>query len=86
MLDSLSRRPTCTDPSVSILARREGVTVFLTTHNLAEAEELCSRVAVIRNGKLLAVGHPDELRAQRGGRRTEIVGRVEEILGVTSVP
>src|SRR5438067_12940953 len=36
------------------LARAEGLTVFLTTHNLAEAEHLCARVAVIRDGKLLA--------------------------------
>ncbi len=57
------------------LASREGVTVFLTTHNMAEAESLCGRVAVIRQGKLVAVGHPDELRAQAGGPRVEVVGR-----------
>lgn len=47
---------------LSALVTREGTTVFLTTHNLNESEKLCSRVAVIRNGKLLAVGHPAELR------------------------
>jgi len=57
------------------LAAREGVTVFLTTHNLAEAEKLCSQVAVIRQGKLLAVGHPDELRKMNGGPHVEIIGR-----------
>jgi ABC-2 type transport system ATP-binding protein len=57
------------------LASREGVTVFLTTHNMAEAERLCSQVAVIREGKLVAVGHPDQLRARAGGPRVEIVGR-----------
>jgi len=57
------------------LAAREGVTVFLTTHNMAEAERLCGQVAVIREGKLVAVGHPDELRARAGGPRVEIVGR-----------
>ncbi|MFP5354230.1 MAG: ABC transporter ATP-binding protein, partial [Gemmatimonadota bacterium] len=35
------------------LAGQEGVTIFLTTHNLAEAERLCSLVGVIRRGKLL---------------------------------
>jgi ABC-2 type transport system ATP-binding protein len=50
------------------LVAREGVTVFLTTHNLAEAERLCSRVAVIRQGRLVAVGPPDELSAQKGTR------------------
>ena len=57
------------------LAAREGVTVFLTTHNMAEAENLCRRVAVIREGSLVAVGHPDELRARVGGPRLEIFGR-----------
>ncbi len=56
------------------LAVREGVTVFLTTHNLAEAERLCARVAVIREGKLLAVGPPDELGARKG-TRVEVRGR-----------
>lgn len=43
------------------LASRERVTVFLTTHNLAEAERLCDRVAVIREGRLLSVGSPEEI-------------------------
>ncbi len=57
------------------LARRQGVTVFLTTHNLSEAERLCSMVAVIRHGKLMAMGSPDELRQRQGQNRMEIVGR-----------
>lgn len=56
------------------LVSREGATVFLTTHNLAEAERLCSLVAVLRSGELLAVGHPDQLRA-RSSPRAEIAGR-----------
>ena len=56
------------------LATNEGVTLFLTTHNLAEAERLCAQVAVVRAGKLLAVGSPAELSAQRGGSRVEIMG------------
>ena len=56
------------------LVQREGVTVFLTTHNLAEAERLCGRVAVIKQGRLRAVGHPDELKA-RSSTRAEISGR-----------
>jgi ABC-2 type transport system ATP-binding protein len=56
------------------LVSREGATVFLTTHNLQEAERLCEQVAVIRQGRLLAVGHPDELRA-RGSARAVISGR-----------
>jgi ABC-2 type transport system ATP-binding protein len=56
------------------LAARDGVTVFLTTHNMLEAERLCDQVAVIRRGKLVAVGHPDELRARSGGTQVEVIG------------
>jgi ABC-2 type transport system ATP-binding protein len=68
---------------LAALAAREGVTVFLTTHNMSEAEKLCSRVAVIRDGSLVAIGHPDELRSRAGGPRVEIIGRgfSEEALG-----
>jgi len=59
---------------LAALVEREGATVFLTTHNMAEAETLCSKVAVIRKGRLVAVGHPDELRARAGGPRVEIWG------------
>lgn len=56
------------------LVRQQGVTVFLTTHNLGEAEKLCDRVAVIRQGKSLGSGSPDELRLQQGQNRLEVVG------------
>ncbi len=64
------------------LVKREGATVFLNTHNLTEAEKLCAQVGVIRKGKLLAVGNPDELRLKRGGPQAEIVGTgfTEELL------
>jgi ABC-2 type transport system ATP-binding protein len=60
---------------LAALAAREGVTVFMSTHNMAEAEKLCSQVAVIRDGTLVALGHPNELRARAGSPRVEIVGR-----------
>ncbi len=59
---------------LAALAAREGVTVFLTTHNLPEAERLCSLVGVIRQGKLLALGAPDQLRTQTGAPRVEVIG------------
>jgi ABC-2 type transport system ATP-binding protein len=43
--------------------RERGVTVFLTTHRLEEAERLCDRVAIL-NTRLLAVGPPEQLRTQ----------------------
>jgi ABC-2 type transport system ATP-binding protein len=60
---------------LAVLAARDGVIVFLTTHNMTEAEKLCHRVAVIREGELVALGHPDELRARAKGPRVEVVGR-----------
>jgi len=44
------------------LASEEGVTVFLTTHNLAEAERLCARIGIINKGRVVALGTPAELR------------------------
>ena len=60
---------------LSALASREGVTIFLNTHNLSDAEKLCQRVGVINKGKLLAVGTLDELRAQNEAPRLEITGK-----------
>ena len=56
------------------LARQEGVTIFLTTHNLDEAEKLCDLVGVIRDGKAITIGHPDELRANSFTPSVTIVG------------
>jgi ABC-2 type transport system ATP-binding protein len=60
---------------LAALASRQGATIFLTTHNLVEAEKLCSLVAVVREGKMLAVGSPAALRSRGGGQRSEIHGR-----------
>ena len=49
---------------VENLARREGCTVFLCTHNLVEAQRLCDRVAVMEHGQLVALGTPSELTRQ----------------------
>lgn len=49
---------------VENLARREGCTVFLCTHNLVEAQKLCDRVAVMEHGHLVALGTPLELTRQ----------------------
>ncbi len=51
---------------VSRLTRQEGVTVFLTTQYLEEADELADRVGIIEQGKLVAEGTPAELKAEIG--------------------
>ncbi|MEP7037247.1 MAG: ABC transporter ATP-binding protein [Acidobacteriota bacterium] len=49
----------------------EGVSILLTSHNLAEIEELCSRVAIIAKGEIRAVDTPENLR--RSHRQTQNV-------------
>jgi ABC-2 type transport system ATP-binding protein len=51
---------------VGRLARDEGVTVFLTTQYLEEADVLADRVGIIDHGKIVAEGSPSELKAQIG--------------------
>lgn len=46
------------------LACKEGVTVFLCTHQLRYAQEICTRYGLIEQGSLLALGTLDELRSQ----------------------
>jgi len=48
--------------------KKEGKTIFLTTHIMQEAEELCDRVAIIDDGKIVAIGTPGELKATLKGR------------------
>jgi lipooligosaccharide transport system ATP-binding protein len=74
--------------------RATGVTVLLTTHYMEEAAQLCDRVIVIDNGRVLLEGTPDELVRQEVGRSVievwnygpelaaalrEIHGRLEEV-------
>ncbi len=46
--------------------RRDGLTVFMSTHTLAIAEELCDRIGIIQRGKLLAEGTVNELKELAG--------------------
>ncbi len=45
---------------------REGVTVFLTTHYIEEAENLCQRVAILNKGKLAALDTPENFKEKLG--------------------
>ena len=60
----------------------EGTTILLTTHYLEEAEELCSRIAFINGGEIVAEGTSDQLAAGFGVKSLEdayleLVGRKE---------
>jgi len=43
---------------------REGKTVFLSTHNMEEANQLCNRITIINHGRIAAIDTPENLRAQ----------------------
>jgi ABC-2 type transport system ATP-binding protein len=58
---------------VSGLARRDGVTVFLTTQYLEEADALADRIGIIDRGRLVAEGTPAALKAQIGRPTLEAV-------------
>lgn len=60
---------------ITNLAAQDGVTIFLTTHNMAEAEKLCHQVGIIREGKLVAIGPLDQIRTQAGKQQVDIFGR-----------
>ncbi len=49
------------------LRQEFGTTILLTTHLMEEADLLCDRVAIMHLGKVVAIGSPDELKAQIGG-------------------
>jgi ABC-2 type transport system ATP-binding protein len=72
---------------VSRLAREDGVTVFLTTQYLEEADVLADRVGIIDHGRIVAEGTPDALKAEVGRPTVEATpadpaeaGRAGEIL------
>ena len=51
--------------------RREGVTVFFTTHYMEEAERMAERIAVIDHGRIIAMGTPAELKEKTGTESLE---------------
>jgi ABC-2 type transport system ATP-binding protein len=67
-----------------------GTTVFLTTHNMEEANQLCDRIAIINHGKIAAIDSPERLRLRSSGLQSiEIsfnkpVG-TEELLSIKGV-
>ncbi len=52
---------------VKMLKKEFGMTLFLTTHYLEEADALCDRIAIIDHGKIIVTGTPTELKDSLGG-------------------
>jgi ABC-2 type transport system ATP-binding protein len=60
----------------------KGKTIFMSTHSLEVAEELCDRIGIILGGQLIALGTLDELQRQAGNE-----DRLEDIfLKLTAAP
>lgn len=64
-LDPLAR--TSVWEHIRQLKAQYGTTIVLTTHYMEEADTLCSRVAIMHEGKIAAIGTPSELKASLGG-------------------
>jgi ABC-2 type transport system ATP-binding protein len=52
---------------IKMLKKEFGMTLFMTTHYLEEADALCDRIAIIDHGKIIVVGSPTELKDSLGG-------------------
>lgn len=71
---------------ITRLSREEGRTIFLCTHNLVEAQRLCDRVAVLAQGRLLALGTPAELAQQYGrSQRTALVVEPSQVAALPAL-
>jgi ABC-2 type transport system ATP-binding protein len=55
---------------VTQMNRERGMTVFMTTHNIEEAGDLCHRVGIIDRGRLVAIDTPQALRGSIDARRS----------------
>jgi len=67
--------------------RRQGITIFLTTHYLEEADLLCDRVAIIVKGNILTIDTPENLKDKTKTRSLEeaflrITGLEPEVLAI----
>jgi ABC-2 type transport system ATP-binding protein len=78
---------------IKMLKKQFGMTLFMTTHYLEEADALCDRVAIIDHGKIIVVGTPKELKDSLGGdiitvaieANVDITGLIEKIEHVKEV-
>jgi len=67
------------------LRDQHGVTVFLTTHYLDEADSLCDRILVIDDGRIVAEGTPDELKARVSGDGVAVEVPAESVVDAAEV-
>jgi fluoroquinolone transport system ATP-binding protein len=66
--------------------RARGATVFLTTHDMATADELCDRVAFLVDGHIALVDAPRDLKVRYGEQRVRVEYRVDGVLEARDFP
>lgn len=78
------------------LKKEYGMTIFMTTHYMEEADALCDRIAIIDHGKIVVSGSPSELKDSLGGdiitisikenaNVTDLIRSVEHVKEVTNI-
>ena len=66
--------------------RSEGKTIFLTTHNMVEAEEVCDRVGFLVDGSIPVTGTPEALKREFGERLLEVTVRMGDGISKRTFP
>lgn len=82
-LDPVARRTVWNH--LSDMREEYGTTLFLTTHYMEEAEELCTRIAIMNRGKISALDTPEALIAQVGQPDATLEDAFAHFTGVTLV-
>ncbi|HKZ94920.1 MAG TPA: ATP-binding cassette domain-containing protein [Candidatus Bathyarchaeia archaeon] len=79
---------------IRLLKKEFGMTIFMTTHYLEEADMLCDRIAIIDHGKIVTVGAPEQLKEGLGGdimtlsikdAKADITGVIQKVPKVKEV-
>ena len=60
--------------------RSAGTTVFLTTHDMAEADEVCDRVGILDAGRIAAEGEPESLKLRFARNRVVVATRTRGVV------
>src|SRR5579863_5916145 len=70
---------------VTRMNRERGMTVFMTTHNIEEAGDLCHRVGIIDQGRLVAIDTPQALRGSINARRSVEVRFADRMVAISDL-
>ena len=66
--------------SLILQMKEHGTTVFLTTHNMEEANELCDRIAFLNCGKIIECGSPYDLKLKYAKKQVKVTTASEEVI------